>query len=341
MGFALDNHPTKCHWLSHDTYILACPAGHSTIPILAEKQALELLPIFITKNYELFLHKQIFLGSDCQSTLVALAQGPLQDYQHSCTKIAWSTTYKTYLHVTDTYDCHFNLQYIPRHVRIQPNEVVDQLAKSYAASFTPEQQSILDTDLTALKSTLYQTLIKHWISSIPLLGAHYHVCGLQCSHLKCWHPLPRALQCLYSWWHVGEVESAGVYPHRLDWIQSPRCHLCVYPSETTVHLLSNCPGMYPTRASLGISFDTLVSETPDSILWIARFDTWLRQLFPIVQSMTDDSLRAILTKALRKRKVPQHPKNPLCPLQKRAKQFLVIPQLNDLPQQRTDVHKRE
>ena len=78
MGFALDNHPTKCQWLLHDTsYILARPAGHTTTPILAEKQALELLPSFIKKNHELFLHKQIFIGSDCQSTLVALAQGPL------------------------------------------------------------------------------------------------------------------------------------------------------------------------------------------------------------------------------------------------------------------------
>ena len=49
-------------------------------------------------------------------------------------------------------------------------------------------------------------------------------------------------------------------------------------------------------------------------------------------------------KFLQKQKVPQHPKNPLCPLQKRAKQYLVIPQLDvnqqKLPQQRTDVQKR-
>ena len=182
--------------------------------------------VHIKKNHELFLHKCIFVGSDCQSALVALTEGPLWDYQHSCTKIAWSTTYQSYLHVANTYDCNFHIQYIPGHVGIQPNEVIDQLTKTYAASFTTEQQSILDTDLTALKSTLHQTLIKHWISSIPLLSARYHLCGLQCPHLKHQRPLPCALQCLYSWWHVGKVESAGVYPHRLDWIQLPRCHFC-------------------------------------------------------------------------------------------------------------------
>ena len=78
MGFALDNHPTKHRCLSHDTYILAHPAGLTTTPILAKKQALELLPSFIKKNHELFLlHKRIFVGCDCQSALIALAEGPL------------------------------------------------------------------------------------------------------------------------------------------------------------------------------------------------------------------------------------------------------------------------
>ena len=215
--------------------------------------------------------------------LVTLAQGPLHDYQHSCTKITWSTTYQSYLHVANTYDCNLHIQYIPGHVGIQPNEIVDHLEKMYAASFTPSQQSILETDLTALKSTLHQTLIKHWIHSTPLLGAQsYHISGLQCSHLKHQHPLPCALQCLYLRWHVDEVESAGVYPHRLDWIQSPRCCFCGYPSETTVHLLCDCPGMYPTQASLGISFDTLASETPENVLHITWFDAWLWQIFPVV-----------------------------------------------------------
>ena len=39
------------------SYILARPAGHTATPILAEKQALELLPSFTKKNQDLFLHK--------------------------------------------------------------------------------------------------------------------------------------------------------------------------------------------------------------------------------------------------------------------------------------------
>ena len=70
----------------------------------------------------------------------------------------------THMIVTSIYNI------IPGHVGIQPNEVIDQVAKSYAASFTTSQQSILDTDLTALKSALQQNLTKHWINSTPLLG---------------------------------------------------------------------------------------------------------------------------------------------------------------------------
>ena len=106
----------------------------------------------------------------------------------------------------------FHIHYIPGHVGIQPNEIVDQLAKSYATSFTPSQQSTLKTDLTALKTALQSNLIKQWINSTPLLGARFHTCGLQCSHLNQRCPLPCALQCLYSRWHVGEVESIRVYP---------------------------------------------------------------------------------------------------------------------------------
>ena len=74
-----------------------------------------------------------------------------------------------YLNVANTYHCNFHIQYILGHVGIQPNEVIDQLAKSYAASFTRPQQSILlDTDLTALKSALQQNLSKQWINSTPL-----------------------------------------------------------------------------------------------------------------------------------------------------------------------------
>jgi hypothetical protein len=47
-------------------------------------------------------------------------------------------------------------------------------------------------------------------------------------------------------------------------------------THTNVNIGSSvCIGANPTRASLGISFDTLANESPDNIIHIARFDTWL------------------------------------------------------------------
>jgi hypothetical protein len=48
MALASDGHPTKCHGLSHDAYILARPAGLVSCPAFAEKQALELVSKIIT-----------------------------------------------------------------------------------------------------------------------------------------------------------------------------------------------------------------------------------------------------------------------------------------------------
>jgi hypothetical protein len=95
MAYAVDSHPIKRHRLMHTTYILACPAGHVSSSILAEKQALELMSAIINSDPIPFSHKRIFIGSDCQGGLQALAEGPLRDYAYSCNHIDWSSTYKT------------------------------------------------------------------------------------------------------------------------------------------------------------------------------------------------------------------------------------------------------
>ena len=103
MSFALDNHPTKHQWLSHDTYILAHPAGLTTTPILAEKQALELLPSFIKK----------IMSSSCiniylLATTVKVCSLHLQKVLYKITNISaprlhgWSLTNHIYMLPTHT-----------------------------------------------------------------------------------------------------------------------------------------------------------------------------------------------------------------------------------------------
>jgi hypothetical protein len=42
-----------------------------------------------------------------------------------------------------------------------------------------------------------------------------------------------------------------------------------------VHLLNNCPDTTAFQIDHGISFDTLVNETPENILLIAHFDAFI------------------------------------------------------------------
>jgi hypothetical protein len=48
---------------------------------------------------------------------------------------------------------------------------------------------------------------------------------------------------------------------------------CGYPCKTTVHLLINCPDTTAFHLIHGLSFDTLVNETPDKN--IAHFDAFI------------------------------------------------------------------
>ena len=108
----------------------------------------------INRNSIPFSHKRIFICSDCQCGLPALAEGPFRDYFYDCGNLNWSSTYKTYLDTAITFDCHFHLQYIPAHDSIEPNEMVDNLAKQYASTFSPAEQYSANIELSALKTSL-------------------------------------------------------------------------------------------------------------------------------------------------------------------------------------------
>ena len=152
--------PNGCGCLSHDsTYILAHPA---TIPILTEKQALELLPSFVLWNHELFLHKQwIFITS----------QQRLSKCAH-CTCRRSFTRLSTLLHQ----HCMVNhLSFILTCCQHSPLQFSYSIyswscwlstkwshqptCQSYAASFMLSQQSvILDTDLpVCIKKCIAET----------------------------------------------------------------------------------------------------------------------------------------------------------------------------------------
>jgi hypothetical protein len=166
-----------------------------------------------------------------------------------------------------------------------------------------------------------------FVSGKRHLAAREQLFVHQQSQLKKRRTVPRALQTLYSRWRVGEVESCGVYPRRLQWIEDPRCRFCGYPCETTVHLLSTCPDTAAYRLTHGISFDTLVDETPENIIRIAHFDAFIRRVLGCTHYRCNKSLTAILYEHERKRKMvsPDSTKQTQSQNTSHKRQRLIIP----------------
>jgi hypothetical protein len=154
VSFQMDNHPCKHHQHNDETTILACPVGFTGASCLAEKEALELPPAIINQNCNKYAHSRIFIGSDSQSSLMALNASPLCDYHHSCTGYNWSDTYKSYLDIATTLDCHIYCQWIPAHVGISPNEEANDIARLCADTYPTDIQKTIPIELKALKSTL-------------------------------------------------------------------------------------------------------------------------------------------------------------------------------------------
>ena len=328
IAYAVDGHPCKRRRLldgrlDPEITVATRPPGLITSASRAEYTALELPPKIIAHGFHKYHDKRIFIGSDSQASLRALALGPIHSFSYS--GIDWTALWHQYLDLARESHCDIHIQYTPAHVGIIGNELVDTVAKHYASSYPFLLQQNQPIALSSLHTFLHQFLLARWIIAVtPSRSARYNILGTHHSNLKLHHPIPRALQCLYSRWRVGEVESVGKYPRRLRWIDSPICRLCGHPEETTLHLLIDCAGTSFYRAIHGISYLTLVFETPSNILRIAQFDAWLRRILPCPQRPNDQTLQAITSEALNKRKASVSPTTATdCPAPKRRK--LVIP----------------
>jgi hypothetical protein len=179
LSYATDgSDPCKCHHLSpHGIKILSQPAGLPQSSMLAEKNVLDMPVQLINHDPLTYEHTNIFIGTDCQSGLMALATGALCDYTHPCTNYPWSQTYCQYMDTAHELNCDFYFQYIPAHVSITPNEQVNDIAYHDTQVFSSAMQMNQPIKLKSLKTAMQQSLLQHWINTTPILGARYHVCG--------------------------------------------------------------------------------------------------------------------------------------------------------------------
>jgi len=194
--------------------------------------------------------------------------------------------------------------------------------------------------------------MKNNVSTIMLFlihtGVRFDICGTKRSNFRDRASLPRSLQTLYSRWRIGQVESCGIYARKLKFVESPQCRFCGFPTETTIHLLTDCPDTASIRANNGISLDTLRYDTRGNILAIACFDAFIRNTLPYDKEPPNKQLlySPILTvRAQLKRKAPLTSSSAVKPEPKRQridrKRILVIPlhpKSSQVPRKKTTTH---
>ncbi len=276
----MNNHPCKCCWHNDETTILADPVSFAGASCLAEKKhsnLLQPLSIRITTS----MPTQEYLLAMTVKAVMALNASPLWGYHHSCTGNNWSDTYKSYLDIATTPDCHIYCQWILDHVGVSPNEEANDFARLCVDTYPADIQNTISIELEALKPTLKQCLKQQWIQCTPLLGLQYQTC-LQTTTISieqmsrtrflqpCKHYIPDGM------WAKSR---AVVFTHKAcNWKQILNADFVdthVKKWFTSKGEPSNCPVTTAFWIDHGISFDTLVNETPENILLIAHFDAFI------------------------------------------------------------------
>ena len=187
---------------NHSTTVLAQPAGplcgSCAVP---EYRALCLPAIWIQRQPDQYRNKKIFIGSDSSSTLIGMANPPFRVPRFN--RLDFAHIYCDYLDLAKALQCTFHFQYVPSHVQLEPNEIVDRASKYHAAQFSgTAQEDAVTIELPTLKSYLLRFLTGQWKMEYNLeRHERFHLVGLSPSrHLKNRNTVPRQLQCLYSQW---------------------------------------------------------------------------------------------------------------------------------------------
>ena len=102
-------------------------------------------------------------------------------------RLDFTQIYCDYLDLANALQCTFHFQYVPSHVHLEPNEIVDQASKYHAAQFSgTAQEDAVPIELPTLRSYLLQNLTGLWRMEYNLeRNERFHLIGLSPSrHLK-------------------------------------------------------------------------------------------------------------------------------------------------------------
>jgi hypothetical protein len=251
----------------------------------AEVKGIEAALDNILANKSTYTKKRVLIATDTQSTLKALAVGPID------ISPLWRKLWEISLFVEDII-----LHYVPGHVGLVGNELADDAAKRATVQFSIEEQDKVCCTLSNLKCYLRKQLIKQWNENTSnryqTQSLRQQILPNTPSNLKLKASSPRPFQTLYSRYRVDRAEGAGSYPRKLRKINNPSCRFCGHPRESIHHLLTTCAGTAIYRQDHDISIHTLISSQPSSLEKIALFDCWIRRAGHFDQEPSDYQIHA-------------------------------------------------
>ena len=264
----------------------ASPTGLAAASYTPELLALDLPQSLITSSPSSYNNSKIFIGTDSQSCLTAL--NPLKRPKFG--KLDPTSTLKKALNTARTYNIKMHYQWIPSHVGLTGNEAANDLAITTCRQTTRTQQ--LNNPIAP--ATIRRYLLHHEqkrfhnliiTDSAHHTGSRYIFCGLRKTNFQARANLPRSLQCLFSRWRLGQVDSCGNYPRHLGYTETScsLCRLCGLAPESPLHLLTECPRLFQFRFARNISLETLRYDSPGNILSIAYFDRLVYKLMQVAQ----------------------------------------------------------
>ena len=177
----------------------------------------------------------LLLLSDSRSVLAALSSPP--------SFLSSQTLWQIWQELSSLSFCSIRLQWVPGHLFIPRNNVVNELARQGALLLL----SAIPCSLSPLTCRIHSRFILDWRCTVSLKFFDTQVPSISTKELV----LPRHARCVLSCLCCNEHSlRLGSYLSRIGKIENPSCSTCGHSSQDISHLILHCPATDSLQRSL-------------------------------------------------------------------------------------------